>query len=523
MALDDPNLDELITLIRDSFRVRENHNPIYLDVAGNLGRVRSPQFQVLFGRRGSGKSCLLVHYDQISKGTDTLTVYIGGDTVKRLQYPDLLVRLVLIVLESLPNSRPTGWQRFFRRPHPLNAQITGLRTLLDSAASARVQEQQGESWTSGAEVGVNQGPVSGALRDSRTGSRELTLDYRAEKVDSLERHLEDYRSLLRKYMEKGGVKRLDIIIDDFYLLKRAVQPDVVDYLHRLTRGLNAYLKVGTVRHRTQLARYEDGQLIGIELREDMEQIDLDRTFEDIGSTQDYLSSLLNSMGKQVGIAEATGTYLSEPGLFHLTLASGGVPRDYLNIFVDAVDQARRLGLTRVTPKAVYRAAASHSYKTKLSHLKGDAGSDAAALERVLVDLVSFCLQEKRKTAFLISQDEVLSFEREHDVIRQLVDFKLIHVLEPDTSAASGRPGRYEAYTLDFSLFMEPRRRGIELVEFWKTDTGRRKQGVREAPAYPLDRVTRALNLGTEAEPLDRVVSKATEGLAEMESDEGLDE
>ena len=68
-----------------------------------------------------------------------------------------------------------------------------------------------------------------------------------------------------------------------------------------------------------------------------------------------------------------------------------------------------------------------------------------------------------------------------------MDFKLIHVVELDTSAASGRPGRYEAYTLDFSLFMEPRRRNIEIVEFWKIDENRRRTGIREAPIYPLAR------------------------------------
>ena len=41
----------------------------------------------------------------------------------------------------------------------------------------------------------------------------------------------------------------------------------------------------------------------------------------------------------------------------------------------------------------------------------------------------------------VSQSEVGSHEVEHEVIQQLMDFKLIHVIEPDTSAASGRTGR----------------------------------------------------------------------------------
>lgn len=79
-----------------------------------------------------------------------------------------------------------------------------------------------------------------------------------------------------------------------------------------------------------------------------------------------------------------------------------------------------------------------------------------------------------------------------------MDVKLIHVVEPDTSAASGRKGRFEAYTLDFSLFMEPRMRNIEHVEFWKIDSERRRVGVREAPDYDLSRAKEAI--GHELQP-----------------------
>ena len=113
--------------------------------------------------------------------------------------------------------------------------------------------------------------------------------------------------------------------------------------------------------------------------------------------------------------------------------------------------------------------------------------DASELELVFSDLTAYCLREKRKTAFLIAQEDAGAFRAEHEYIQQLMDFKLVHVIEPDTSAASGRPGRHEAYTLDFALFMEPRLRNIEHVEFWKTDDQRRPQGLREAPVYSLAR------------------------------------
>jgi hypothetical protein len=86
-----------------------------------------------------------------------------------------------------------------------------------------------------------------------------------------------------------------------------------------------------------------------------------------------------------------------------------------------------------------------------------------------------------------------------------MDLKLIHVVEPDTSAASGRSGRFEAYTLDFALFNEPRRRGIEIVEFWRVDESRRRVGIREAPVFPLTRAMDAFqDTSNQATPEDEL-------------------
>jgi hypothetical protein len=154
-------------------------------------------------------------------------------------------------------------------------------------------------------------------------------------------------------------------------------------------------------------------------------------------------------------------------------------------------------------KAADKAAARISYRTKLSQLRNDLGSDAAQLEPIFQDLLTFCLEEKKKTAFLISERDARQHPNEHEAVLQLMDFKLIHVVEPDTSAASGREGRYEAYTLDFAFFMEPRLRGIDHVEFWRTDEQRRRRGVREAAVYELNRVTAARTEGKRTKRLAR--------------------
>ncbi|MEQ9320342.1 MAG: hypothetical protein RIF41_14350, partial [Polyangiaceae bacterium] len=79
MTLSDSRLVQLEGLVKNSFRVRPNHDPVYVDLEGNLDRVASPQHQVIYGRRGSGKSCLLVAFHRHHHGLpDIRTIYIEG-------------------------------------------------------------------------------------------------------------------------------------------------------------------------------------------------------------------------------------------------------------------------------------------------------------------------------------------------------------------------------------------------------------------------------------------------------------
>ncbi len=340
---------------------------------------------------------------------------------------------------------------------------------------------------------VSAGPVANAkIGETTQEASSRTARFRERKIDTLERHLRDYKDAIVEATKEWRSARGCVLLDDFYLVPRESQPDVIDYLHRSLRDTDVYLKVATIRHRTTLLRNRP-QTIGVELAQDVEEIDLDRTLEDLEQTQEFLSRMLSSMGGKAGVDDVNQLF-NPDALQALTLASGGVPRDFLTVFVHAAELAAAEARARwITPKHVYKGAGRLSYQTKLSHLRDDADGDAGGLERVLVDLMRFCLKNKRKTGFLISQDEAQRYTREHELIQQLMDFKLIHVVEPDTSAASGRPGRYEAYTLDFSLFMEPRRRNIEIVEFWKRGDDSHRVGVRELPVYPLEQAGRVFH------------------------------
>lgn len=489
--LNSSNTKELVHLIRDSFRVRANHDPLYVEIGDSLKRLSSNQHQVVFGRRGSGKSCLFVHVLRQSRnGGSHGALYVGIDTLKRLPFPDILTRILISIFEQLPGAdRP--WWLFLKRPSKVEHTLRDLRLLLDSALTSDVERTIKNGSKKNVGIG-SKGAVDLTLGSETSNSTDTKEQFRRDKLEYLERHLEDYRLAIMDALpdQESG---LYVLLDDFYLVKRDVQPDVIDYLHRLLRDTNAYLKVGTIRHRTTLRRHE-GQTIGVELGQDVEEISLDRTLQTFKDTQDYLVSMLDELGKSVGVANASIDLFNQDAAHALTLASGGVPRDFLNIFSDAVDMSISKGkIDRLTPTFIYKAAAQISLPNKRKNLSEDAGVDAQSLERAFADLATFCLREKKRTCFLVSREDAQVMGAENEILQQLMDFKLIHLIDPDTSAASGRTGRFSAYTLDAALFMEPRLRNIEIVEFWEQDEQRRPVGVRESPTYTLQRIRGAIN------------------------------
>lgn len=503
--LSDPEVTRLTNLIKDSFRIRPNHKPDYVDISGHLARFSSRQHQVVFGRRGSGKSCLFVHFlNDTNANNGVLPIYIEGDEFKRLTYPDLLVRLLLRIFEKMPDANKK-WRRVIRLPNKTQKNIDDLRRILSQAEEARVKQTDGTSSDENVELSKGPAKVSG----KKSKKHEKQSEFTEIKLDHLERYLSDYKEALSTSLANSRYDSAYILLDDFYLIPRSRQPDVIDYLHRLVRGTDFYLKIGTVRHRTTIIRNEEST-IGVELHQDVEEISLDRTLEDIESTSQYLSQMLEAVAFNAGLDNPKDT-LFNPEAFHaLSLASGGVPRDFLNIFVEAVSSSLSDGKEKwITPTYIWKGASRLSYRTKLNNLREEGVSDSSPLERLYRDIVSFCLKEKRRTAFLVSQEQAQEYPATHELIQQLMDFKLIHIIEPDTSAASGRKGRFEAYTLDFSLFMEPRMRNVVHVEFWKIDSEHRRLGVREAPTYDLKIAEETIHNNAPAKTIEEVLIELT--------------
>lgn len=329
--IDDPKLRKLEALIRKSFRVRDNRTPVYVDVAGHLDRIGLDQHQIVFGRRGSGKSCLLIYFRrEVASKHKVHSIYILGDTIKTLEYPDVLIRLLLAIFDGLPGPGPYKrvWLTLRRSKSERKAVVHELRALLalPSESKLRVTTGASESKSSGSSVGVNKTVEASLTEESaETSSREEIRESHDRKIRTVDARLSDYKRVIQDEMERSSREYGVFIIDDFYLIDPADQPDVIDYLHRLLRDTDLYLKVGTVQHRTQLLRTSPIH-VGVQVGQDVDGFSLDQTLEDIEQTGAYLEEMLRKLGEQVDVHDAPAL-MSDQGRKDIILLAGGVPRD----------------------------------------------------------------------------------------------------------------------------------------------------------------------------------------------------
>jgi hypothetical protein len=120
-----------------------------------------------------------------------------------------------------------------------------------------------------------------------------------------------------------------LLLDDLYHIRKSDQAEVIDYLHRIAKGLNLWIKVGTIRHRSRWYAFSDPPR-GMKLGDDAEEIDLDVTLEKYDLTKRFLLRILEQFSRETGLK--LDDILTDGARDRLVLASGGVARDFSNHF-----------------------------------------------------------------------------------------------------------------------------------------------------------------------------------------------
>lgn len=197
---------------------------------------------------------------------------------------------------------------------------------------------------------------------------------------------------------------------------------MVDYIHRLCKDLPLYFKIATLRHASTLFVDREGQPIGAQERHDYQPINIDYTFSDFKKTASQNWEILSQFAKRAGLKkDELESIFKGTGFSRLVMAGGGVPRDVLSLFLEALSDADVLKGGKIGKDEV-RILSRANFERKIEELKQDSkGEEQDDLLKGIYIIREFCLE--KKTNLFVVKERMLQQIRSGAI--SLTDFSTI--------------------------------------------------------------------------------------------------
>lgn len=409
------NIDQLIQLLEARSRTSDALPSLrYVeDPRASLAAVAASRHQLIYGRRGVGKTALMLEAKRHAERDGHVAVWMNAHVLRGLDPLTAFTIVAENAVETLAKHGGTSTGEAFAE---LSRRSRGLREMRESRQ------------------GVTDGAVASILPQLNAA----------------------LRSVLRE-----GLIRLFVFVDDFYLMPLQGQPKLLDLIAGMLRDCDGWLKVASIERLTR--PHEPSSRLGLEVPHDATKIDLDVTLEDPAAAQNFLESVLGNYITSVGL-RGPSSIAKPQARGRLVLASGGVPRDYLNLCASSIVVARTTrALAREIGKEDVAQAAGQSARFKRRDLEQDVASETAGSLLQAQDRIAGNVRAQGYTYFRI--DLIQKTHPGYGLLAQLVDLRFAHLVQAGLSDQHRAGTKYEAYVLDLSEFSDVRlKRGLNVLD-----------------------------------------------------------
>lgn len=484
--MDRDNLNRVVRYIEENLRASMKVGLPFVDPRGHQERILSRQNHVVFGRRGAGKSTLL----RSISDADRVSIHVNLEDFKDVTFPNIVIQILRAAFSELQQiHRAKNWAWWFwlskrRVDRDLRDTSDTLKAQLHLPDREDIAVKTTEATSAGASAKAD---LPGATVGSELGTRAERSTSRSvprDKLTYLKIQLPTFKQLIRRAAESMEEDAIFLILDDFYFVAKDIQPDCIDYFHRLTKDTPLYLKIGTIKHRTKLMRRAGGQTIGVEVGHDILDVDMDYVLDRFDELRDFMRQLLSDAADAAGAQGELDSLFAGQGFTQLCLASGGVPRDFLGLSV-RLGTSLRTGSIDGIGKVEVSEAAIQAARGKFDSLADDAGAEREILENYLRMIKEYVYATKRTNAFLVAKEDLAQHPHEAQALRELVDLRLLHLADRNTSSAPSDGRRYEAYMIDVGLYDNSRPRNFNQILPGAADERSRRDSLRASPRLSL--------------------------------------
>lgn len=448
----------------------------FVDAEPLLNILQAPLNQVIFGRRGTGKTHALKYCLSSKKEDGELAVYLdirsigsngsyyADDSVDKVERGLRLVNDILVAL--LDELYPFAIKRI---DEGYNAQQITLRIddLTEAIGRVRltgslevekeeVTTQRDESHTGlAASVTPSSGKVSAMLNnDKATELRAAKSTRQAGK----EKRIIDFSNTqvaLDGLLKILGVSRMWLFLDEWSETPRSVQPYLADLLRKTIMPLGlVVVKIAAIEQRSSFViPGEKGQYVGLELGADIGvELNLDEFLvfdydeeKALRFFRELLFKNFNALSDATAPASSAAAFTNlifteKRAIEEFTRAVEGVPRDALNLTSRIVTKAfgRKAGVDDV------RRAALDWYTQD----KANVVSSSPELQNALNYIVDEVIGNRRARAFLFPSNV------RHEVIDLLYDARVLHLLKKNVSSREEPGKRFDVWKIDYGCYVD---------------------------------------------------------------------
>jgi hypothetical protein len=233
-----------------------------------------------------------------------------------------------------------------------------------------------------------------------------------------------------------------------------------------------------LRHASSLYADRDRQPIGAQERHDYQPINIDYTLAEFNKTSTQIRKILREYTSKSGMDDDEAELLFKgDGFKRLVLASGGVPRDFLTLLLEALAE-KSSGDERIGKDDV-RILSLSTFQRRIEELKADSeAKDHDVLIRGIYAIRKFCV-DRKNNVFLVSDRTLQEKNSIKDLLNRLLDYRIIHSVGTALTHKS-QAGTFTAYMIDIGAYANLRKLANRFKEIDVTAADAKEQ-CRNAP------------------------------------------
>lgn len=443
----------------------------FVDVGPTYTLLSSTDNQIMFGRRGTGKTHFLavlnneiINRNIISVPIDMRLIGSTGGIFSDQSIPlseratrllsDTLCVIHEVILDYTFEYNLENATEIAELLNDFIEQATALN--IEGVSENEIGSSNQFASSNSLKVDFSKKGISAGLSSSEksTSSDSAISKVIGKKV--LRIHFGAITKLLNKIISKLPHKELWILIDEWSETPLDLQPYLAELLRRILYPIPSItVKIAAIAHRCNFMQYdfETNASIGIELGSDASSvINLDEYMvfdNDSEAAKEFFKNLLH---RHVIALDQNSVCDHNPSLFindvfsqtsafdEFVRASEGIPRDAIHMISLAAQRA----LTSKISIAHIRNSAQRWFQVNKHNALNSRPSAISLLDRIIYEVIGL----RKSRGFLISN------EKNYELIDYLYDMRIIHVMKQGVSAQNAIGKKYTLYALDYGCYVE---------------------------------------------------------------------